>query len=526
MKLEDVTAEIRPRGRWESIDLGCALVRKNYGAIMGAWCLTVIPLWTVIALVAVWFYSVESLRPVPGITSWFYDMFWRSWVFFLIWWLKPIYDRVPLYVVSRSLFGEKPTKWQVLKEWPKMLTKDLFKLLVMRRISASRSLAMPISELERLKGTQYKNRFLLLSRNGGDGAANLTMTSSLLELCLIASCVLFIAMTFVYQLNLDGLWELVVEKVMVDSSGLAIVMIGFFSVFYAISIMIIEPFYVGAGFALYVNSRTVTEGWDIELAFKRMSERLRKLRGKGVSLLTPVIALFFMFAASPKAEASDKSSEKAKIESVMEDEDFKVHVRKDRVPKRDEKADSSKLDYSEPSGVGSGIVALGNVLFWGILITAIVLLVVWLVKNWHQITGRKGTREVEEAEAAAAKTVMGMDVTPESLPKDLVTKAREAWMAGDHHLALSLLYRGSLEWMVNKARLPIAESDTEHDCVRHASHIGNLQIEGYFSQLTSTWVNLAYGKLTPADQAMEQLCSNWPFNARAAVTPPAEGGQV
>ncbi len=39
---------------------------------------------------------------------------------------------------------------------------------------------------------------------------------------------------------------------------------------------------------------------------------------------------------------------------------------------------------------------------------------------------------------------MGMNVSPESLPKDVVFAAREAWRVGDYQLSLSLLYRDAV----------------------------------------------------------------------------------
>ena len=40
---------------------------------------------------------------------------------------------------------------------------------------------------------------------------------------------------------------------------------------------VIEPFYIGAGFGLYLDRRTQIEGWDIEIAFRRMRRRLQAL---------------------------------------------------------------------------------------------------------------------------------------------------------------------------------------------------------------------------------------------------------
>ena len=45
------------------------------------------------------------------------------------------------------------------------------------------------------------------------------------------------------------------------------------AIVYALVILALEPFYVAAGFALYLNRRTLLEGWDIELALRRIAER-------------------------------------------------------------------------------------------------------------------------------------------------------------------------------------------------------------------------------------------------------------
>jgi len=41
------------------------------------------------------------------------------------------------------------------------------------------------------------------------------------------------------------------------------------SVAYAVTIGFVEPFYVAAGFALYLNRRAELEAWDIEQEFRR-----------------------------------------------------------------------------------------------------------------------------------------------------------------------------------------------------------------------------------------------------------------
>jgi hypothetical protein len=43
---------------------------------------------------------------------------------------------------------------------------------------------------------------------------------------------------------------------------------------YLAAVALVEPAYVAAGFALYLGRRTVLEGWDIELEFRRLSDRI------------------------------------------------------------------------------------------------------------------------------------------------------------------------------------------------------------------------------------------------------------
>ena len=50
-------------------------------------------------------------------------------------------------------------------------------------------------------------------------------------------------------------------------------MSGFFAlalpIAYATAVLFVEPFYVAAGFAMYLNRRAELEAWDIEQKFRR-----------------------------------------------------------------------------------------------------------------------------------------------------------------------------------------------------------------------------------------------------------------
>src|SRR5690606_4436193 len=90
MKLESLRVELRRRSPWEAVELGTALVRRNAAAIWIPWLLLVAPVFVAVNLAAL---AVDRI--------------WMAWL--AMWWLKPLFDRIPLYVLSRAVFGETPT---------------------------------------------------------------------------------------------------------------------------------------------------------------------------------------------------------------------------------------------------------------------------------------------------------------------------------------------------------------------------------------------------------------------------------
>jgi len=500
MRLEDVTARIRPRSRWESIDLGCAMARRSYGSILIAWMVCVWPLWA---------------AGVIGLGYLLEDGVHVFWSLVWIWLSLGVAGRLPLHVVSRELFGEKVTAWQVIKLWPKMLFQNLLTAFT-SRFSTTRGLSMPISQLEGLKGATYRSRVSLLSRNGGDGATQASMVALLMVLVTAASCWFFMMMVYQFYGEND-FFERIFEDLYLygdDHSNLWLILL-----FYCIGVTLIEPLYVGAGFAMYVNSRTMTEGWDIELSFKRLSERLRsnfKVKdpkkgqqskaGKGILLLILSLSLF---------TSSDSYAETAKerVDRITKGEEYIVHQRQETTYKWEGSSSSSGYGKSSSSSGGNGWVVLEGIslfIFWGVVVLLVGVVIWVIVKNKHALNKVNSLNEPNDL--PAVKSVMGMDVTPESLPKALSDEAREVWLRGDHHAAMSLLYRGAISWMVNQGRVPIVESDTENDCVRRVvDKLVDIDRGQFFEHLTHSWVNLAYGKTLPSESVVLDICDRWPF---------------
>ena len=85
MQLDDMTIQIRPRSHREAMDLGLRLVQSYWRAIYRPLLFVVLPLFAITSVL-------------------FREHMWLAGL--IIWWLKPLYDRIVLYVLSHAVFGQ------------------------------------------------------------------------------------------------------------------------------------------------------------------------------------------------------------------------------------------------------------------------------------------------------------------------------------------------------------------------------------------------------------------------------------
>lgn len=247
MQLSELRLAVRPRKAWEAMDLGIRLVQDEARLLWTTWFCVTLPVFGItLALV---------------LASGNY-LFWL-----LLWWLKPLYDYALLIVLSQRVFGATPSRRDILRTLAGSWRHGLLNHLFIRRFSMSRSYLLPVWLLEQLPARERSLRISLL-RNHYTGRARWLFLIMLHMEILIGLA----ALSLVFWLAPSGqtglLWELFTE----DSGNRWIHSAQLFSYFLAISV--IEPFYVSAGFCLYLNRRTELEAWDLELAFRHLRERL------------------------------------------------------------------------------------------------------------------------------------------------------------------------------------------------------------------------------------------------------------
>jgi hypothetical protein len=184
-------------------------------------------------------------------------------VAFFLWWLKPLFDRFALQVVSKLFFNKNTPLKEIFKGLLKNVFYGLIGDLLWRRFSPVRSVNMPLRILEKPKRDMYKRRKDTLG-SGGIGIF-LTIMLYILEVVLSICCMVFVVIIL----------DLADSNIISVMDGSVFKIISIIIIF--VNYCIIETLYVSMGFAVYINSRVETEGWDLEIIFRQLAENGHKL---------------------------------------------------------------------------------------------------------------------------------------------------------------------------------------------------------------------------------------------------------
>jgi hypothetical protein len=239
MQLESIDLVLRPRTPWEGCDLGTRLLQSRLRWVYSSYLAVALP----------WFALALSLS---GIAAWLPAL--------LIWLSKPWLDRTLLFALSRAMFGESTTPRDVWRAQRHVLWSKLGATLTLRRLSMSRSFTQPIVQLEGLSGAPLRARLRQVADRRRSVARAATLAFLAAELALVASILSLQAWLAPHHgaLQLNSLMPL-----SASAEGVIITMA------YAAAVAFVEPFYVAAGFGMYVNRRVELEAWDIEQEFRR-----------------------------------------------------------------------------------------------------------------------------------------------------------------------------------------------------------------------------------------------------------------
>ncbi|MEM7363110.1 MAG: DUF4129 domain-containing protein [Pseudomonadota bacterium] len=488
MEIDKISVALRPRSHWQAIDLGVLLGRRYF-----------LQLVSLLVLVMLTVYAATMLLFSQ----------WPTFAYVVLWWFKPVYELPLLHFLSRAIFGEQPTSRTIYREFFALGRGQWLALLTYRRLSFSRSFDMPVVMLERLTGAERSARIDVLHHEGGDKAQWLTAICVHFEVILLVSAMIVINVLIPPQLEIDifGLAE---------EPGLLNVL--FIGLLYMIVFACVAPFYVASGFALYLSRRTELEGWDLELSFKSIEQRLQNTR-RQVSAVVATMALLVCLSPWSDAVAEVSPTEANRVISdVLSDDHFgeqksrSVWVAKEREVEEPPEFPEWLRDLGEViSGVFSSIsrfvneIAFGlELLLWATLFF-LLLYFFWRVSPWLR---RQWSRPTIPR-PRTAQTLFGLDLDHRKLPDDVRTEVLLLIERGEIREATALLYRASLSVLVHRYDLVIPESSTEGECLRlvHGHHSG--AEASFFERLTRCWQRLAYAHEIPDVDEVTTFCEEW-----------------
>jgi len=223
----------------EAADLGVRVCQSAARSVYSCYAMVALP------LLALSLASYEIAGWLPGL---------------VIWWAKPWLDRTILFVLSRSAFGQETTPADVWRAQRQVWWRQLLFTWTVRRLSLWRSLTQPVYQLEEFSIVNGGDRVRQIRRGHAGSALMMTSVFSLSETALTIALV-----SLVFWLAPSGQAPEIFKVVSGEPGVLALV----FPVAYAMTVLFLEPFYVAAGFAMYLNRRAELEAWDIEQEFRR-----------------------------------------------------------------------------------------------------------------------------------------------------------------------------------------------------------------------------------------------------------------
>jgi hypothetical protein len=499
MRLSDASVVIRPRTSWEAMDLGVLMAREHRLLLMSSWALVTLPVFVLLS-VLLWKYPSTAM--------------------FLFWWLKPAFDRLPLYILSKALFGETPSLRQAVRHWPRLLKGQLLASLTWRRLSLSRSFVMPVSQLEGLDGQARQKRLgVLLQRNAG-AARWLTTIGVHLEIGLWFGCMALFYLFIPQNVEMDWDWQRL--ALAANSQGLWLEHLG--NAFYALVLVFCEPIYVACGFSLYLNRRTVLEAWDLELVFRRLRQRLSTvvpllLLMTGLMLL-PLSPPVMADASNPAKSLSTQHASQS-IKTLLENPPFKNPETVTRYRFGEDKPTVKNKAHGEgklPAWLQAlldtfnssnfKLIAQGlEVLLWSLLLGGLALLI-WRYRDGLQTFVSRRRLPEPKAPKPVPTQLFGLELGVETLPEDIAGTAERLW-ATQPREALGLLYRGLLSRLLHDFNLPLKSADTEGQVLERVHQLQQPQLLAFSDELTRHWQNLAYGHHLPPPSAQQKLCSDW-----------------
>ena len=238
MKVDAIRLDLRPRGMFEAADLGVRLVSAHLRSVWTSCA----PVYAFVLLVA------ATMLP-----------FGSGGAVLTVIWLKPWLDRSILFVLARAVFGEETRFADVWAARRAVAWQGLLGALTIRRLSPWRSYVQPVLQLEGQRGKARRERVARILGSHRGAALAMQTAFAMIETSLVLG--LLALLPWLTPADDQSPWLALLFEGGSWLSGVGLTC-------FVVAVAVVEPFFVGAGFAMYLNRRVELEAWDIEQEFR------------------------------------------------------------------------------------------------------------------------------------------------------------------------------------------------------------------------------------------------------------------
>jgi hypothetical protein len=474
---------LRRRCGWEACDSGLLLWRRNFRPLLFFPCVSILAL-----AAALRFFSDAPL----------------SVAYLVLWWLKPLWDRLILHVVSVRFFEPEASLRRLVPGLRRTLPRGLPGDLLWRRFSPWRAarLAVRVLETPPAKNAKqnsrrvYRQRISSLAGGGLGFCGFLTIFCSGLEYIILGGETVFCFI--MWQMFGPPLsMQFVLETIELFEPV--------FLAMYAVNLALLEGLYVCMGFGLYIRSRVELEGWDIQLLLRKAASSAAAGAAKNsafrILIAAVVLCLFFTTEAFPQDRnlPGETAAPMEKLEEVFASPEF-GHWRETRGirlkqdTEHQETRDES-IDFSKLETWGKPVRELLARILRFVLIAALVVFAVFAVY-------RLARMKKDRAAGKTGKFYGGASAFSED-PRELLRGARKLYGQGNIREAWALCFHSARAAYGTSKGLVFPPGATQYECLSLVRKAGGDISEG-FTRLVRDWVYYAYAGRLPAEGAFEQ----------------------
>lgn len=464
MELNQLIFQTKLRSSWQVYDL-TLLVLRQFGV-------KVFFIWAALAL------------PIAAVTA---VLFSPAVAGYIIWWLKPVFERPLLHYYSRAIFAEPVTVKQSLLSLRGINWRDWLRILTWHRLRWRRAYLAPVDQLEQLSGARRQQRERTLLSFSQDQQGFWLMFCVHLE-----SLLVLVAVSMLWTMVPQGWsphWTLIFEQSPVWLAGVLLSL-------YLIAMGLVAPLFTLGGFLLYLNRRIELEAWDLELAFKTLLKRIRPALS-GI-LLVCLLALNVdtpVYANEQHPSQSEAESDHftaaqheiaAQVTQIYQREQLIESKTSWQVkPEQDDTTEVPRFWLGLLTWLGKSIAYLA----WAAVIGVTVVLLFWLYRNASKL---KLQQRADDHPHSTAMPLFFADIAQQASAEQLLQLATQYLDSGEYRRALACMLRAAIILVQNKFNVVLSANMTEQECLSALQQQLPAQYGDMFQLLFKNWITSAW----------------------------------